>query len=153
MDRDRELFAFLESKFEGIDRRLAETQEQIRENRTLIEDTRNQVRENRTLIQGNRTLIEDTRNQVRENRTEIRENRDRIRGTHVVAEDLRSKLQILAEGHIAQDEKIDRRFDQAETGRREDRDHLEAMIKGVFVNLDRRDDGLEERIERLEAVG
>ncbi len=166
MDRDRELFAYLETKFEGIDRRLEQTHEQIlenriliQENRTLIQDTRDQVRKNQTEIRENRTLIEDTQSQVRENRAEIRENRaeisenrDRIRGVHVLGEDQRTRLQILAEGYTAQDEKIDRRFAEAESERRRDRDHLEALIKGTFVHLSRRDDDLEERVGRLEAA-
>ncbi len=66
---------------------------------------------------------------------------------------LHSKLQLLAEGHGAQDEKLDRRFDEAEARRRTDRNHLEEMMKGLFVSLSRRDDELEERFERLEAAG
>ncbi len=67
------------------------------------------------------------------------------RHTHMLIEDLQSKAQLLAEGHAAQDEKIDRRFDEAETGRKENRGHLEAMLKGTFLHLSRRDDELEER--------
>ncbi len=101
------------------------------------------------------------------------------RHTHVLIEDLQSDVQLLAEGHGAQDEspwtteclpfeaglrsskppmrasasepkhrwKIDRRFDEAETGRKEDRGHLEAMMKATFLQLSRRDDELEERTE------
>ena len=58
-----------------------------------------------------------------------------------------SKHQLLVEGYDALNEKIDRRFDQAESGRKEDRAHLEGMMKGLFISLSRRDDELEERIE------
>jgi len=56
-------------------------------------------------------------------------------------------VELLAEGHEAQDEKIDRRFDQVEDGRKEDRGHLETLIKASFLHLSRRDDELEERAE------
>ena len=107
-------------------------------NRVLIEDTREQVRKNRQ--------------QIRTSRAEILKNRDQIGDTRLVGEELSSKLQILAEGHAALDEKIDRRFDEAEAERRRDRDHLEALIQGTYVDLRRRGDGLEKRIERSEAA-
>ncbi len=75
------------------------------------------------------------------------ETQEQNRHTHVLLEKVRSQVQLLAEGHAAQDEKLDRRFDQVQDARRTDRDHLEAMMKGLFISLSRRDDELEERLE------
>ncbi len=74
------------------------------------------------------------------------ETREQNRHTHILMEEFRSQIQALAEGHAAQDEKIERRFDRAEDARRRDRRHLEGMMNGLFVSLSRRDDEIEKRV-------
>ncbi len=168
---DQQLTTFLENKLDGfasrIDARLGGIEHRFDQTQEQIQGIQEQVQENRTLLQENRTLILETREQivkVREevgknrdeigkNRDEIGKNREQIRQTRVLIEGQHSTLQLLAEGHAAQDEKIDRRFDQADDRRRTDRNHLEGMMKGLFLSLSRRDDELEERFERMEAAG
>ncbi len=128
---DQELITYLEAKFEGIDTYLEAKFEGIDRR---FEETRDEIRENRQ--------------QIRENREQIRENREQIRGTQVVVEDLRSKIETVAEGHVTLRETMDRRFDEAEA----DRARSESMIKAAIVNLGEREDELEERFERLKTA-
>ncbi len=69
------------------------------------------------------------------------------RHTRMLIEDQQSDMRLLVEGHTALDEKIDRRFDEADIRREEDRGHLEAMMGAMFRQLKRRDDELEEQTE------
>ncbi len=119
MDRDRELIAHLDAKLEGFASHID------------------------AQFEGIAHRFENLQAQMDRH---FDKSREQNRHTHVLVEDLHSKIQILAEGHAAKDEKIDRRFDQAEVGRREGRDHLEGMMKAIFVILSRRDDQLEERL-------
>ena len=153
---DPELIAYFDANFGSITRRLEdmqgqidrgfdETQSHIRENRTAIEA-------NRTAIEANRTAIEANRTAIKENRTAIKENRSANRETRVLVEEVRSKIETVAEGFVLHGERMERDSEAANTARKQDRAHFEGLMKALFVDLTRRDDALEERIERLETA-
>ena len=96
-----------------------------------------------------RTEIGDLRTDVH---TEIGDLRKEVGETHILCEDLQSKVQLLAEGHAVLIHKIDRHHEEARAGRREDRLYQEALMKAMVFRLSQRDDELEERIERLETA-
>ena len=62
--------------------------------------------------------------------------------------EMRKELQLVAEGVLQVDSKIDRTADQMRHGFSE----TQAMIKFSYAELDRRVSSLEERVDRLEAA-
>ena len=140
-------FEGIDARFEGIDARLEELKDQMDHRFETLQDQTDRRFE---------TLQDQTdrRFETLQDQTDRRfdQTQGQIRRVHVAVEDLHCKVQIVAEGYAALDEKIDRYHQASRVGRREDRTHIEAVMKAMYVNLSRRDDDLEERIERLETA-
>ncbi len=146
MNRDQKLIAYLDAKFENIDAKFEaiDTRFEAIDTRLEVHDTRFEAID--TKLEVHNTKFENIDTKLGDNQEQIRENRKQIHYTQLLGEDLRSKVQLLAEGHATLAQKIDRNHQEARAWRLEDRAYFEAM----FVRLSRRDDQLEERIERLE---
>ncbi len=139
MDRDTQLIAYLDAKFEGIDvkfdgidRRFEEMGGQIDRR---FEETREQIEKNREQILKNREGIE-------KNREGIEKNREGIRGAYVLIEKVRSEVEVVAEGHSLQVEKLDRIHEEIREERLVDRAESRAAYRRLC-----------QRVERLEAAG
>ena len=131
MDRDRDLFAYLDDKFARIDRQFARIDRQFARIDSKFDGIDSRYAEMQDQI--------DRR---------FKETQDQIRHTNVVVEGLRSKIETVAEGHVLLDAKLDRIYEEIKTERRQDRAEFRAAIR----ELRRRDDDLEGRLERLEAA-
>ncbi len=62
MDSDRQLIAYLDSKFEGIDRRFEDIQGQMDRR---FEETQKEIEENRKEIRHATVLVEEVRSEVK----------------------------------------------------------------------------------------
>ncbi len=146
MDRDRDLFAYLDTRFDGIDHRFEKMQAQLdRVEETMdrrFEEMQGQMDGRFKEMQGHLNRVEETMDR------RFEETHNQIRHTNVVVEELRSKIEMVAEGHVMLDAKLDRFHGELKTERRQDRDEHRAALK----RLRRRDDKLEVRVERLEAA-
>ena len=129
---DRDLIAHLDSRFDRfashIDAKFDAVEAEIRENRKQILENRAGIRENRKQILENQAGI-------RENQKQIRKGAKKIDETQVMVEDLRSKIQLVAEGHSMLSDKLDRVVEETTIKRRRDRDELRSAFVALRSSL------------------
>ena len=124
---DPELVDFLNRNFSQLNLRLDQLAEETRKNREAIHENREAIHENREAIHENREAIHD-------NGKAIRRNEEKIRHTNIVVEDLRSKIELVAEGVLAVRERQDM---DREDNRKRDREQR-TFIEVVYTDLNRR---------------
>ncbi len=140
------------SKFQNVHQRIDDNSQKIEANSQKVE-------ENGRKIEANSRKIEESSRKIDEHRTETSQRFDaldqrldgmdaRIRHTNVVVEDLRSDVQVIAEGVSGLNHKLDRFIEDSETKRQEDR----ALMVAGFKALNERDDDLDRRLRRVEAI-
>ena len=117
---DPELVDFLNRNFSQLNLRLDQLAEETRKNREAIHENREAIHENREAIHDNGKAI--------------RRNEEKIRHTNIVVEDLRSKIELVAEGVLAVRERQDM---DREDNRKRDREQR-TFIEVVYTDLNRR---------------
>jgi chromosome segregation ATPase len=140
---DQELIAYLDAKFEGIDRRFEDMQGRIDQR---FEDMQGRIDQRFEDMQGQidqrfdktagqigeaQKQIGEAQKQIGEAQKQIGEAQKQIGDTTVLVEQLRSDIQAVAEGHEMLSKKIDRIYVELRTERQHDRDEHRAALKRV----------------------
>lgn len=133
---DQELREFLEQKFAGVDERLDARGRRVEAADARLVELRAYVDRG---FETTGAALNGIRAYVDEKTQESR------RHFEVVAEGLRGEIRLVAEGVVALDEKMDRRFAEVELAHRE----ILAAIKFSYAELDRRMRVLESEVSTL----
>jgi chromosome segregation ATPase len=122
----------------GVRGEVAGLRGQVAEVRGQVAEVRGQVAEVREGLTGVRGEVAGVRGQVAEVRGQVAEVR---RHSDVIAEDLRSKIQLVAESVAA----VAAGQQELRKERKEDRAELQAMLRLSYADLDRRLRAVEKR--------
>ena len=134
-----DLRAEMEERFTAVDQRFAASEE-----RFAAIDQRFEAIDQRFEAIDRRLIAIDRRFAAIDRRFDKVE--AQIRHTHVVLEDLRSSVQLIAENMSAMNQKLDRYIEAAEKKREVDRSETRAGFRAVHERCD----DLDRRVSRLE---
>ena len=125
-----------------------QNQDQLRLTDEIVRQNQDQLRLTNEAVHQNQDQLRLTNEAVHQNQDQTRQTNGTVRHTQVMMEDLRSDLQLVAEGVVAANEKLDRQEQERQLERREDR----AFLRSVFGELQRTQDSHGMRLTRLEAA-